>query len=228
MGGYNRRDQIGHWVRREDPQLRPCHHACCRGYRAHPSNWPVIPAKMAYRTATDEQLARHYARVSAIENDKQARGAELQIIAEFERRDRRDARRREAEAERARRRQARADAQAAKRFEEETERERIRVDAEAATRGNLVNKRGRALGIHPDEILTGRQAVFDRYASDEAREYFASTPRPTAAYFRRGADTRYVERAREPRRRRRGVAALRDNRRHDATVGGRGPRPPGR
>jgi hypothetical protein len=161
---------------------------------------------MAYRTATDDQLARHYARVSAIENDKQARGAELQIIAEFERRDRRDQRRREREAEQARRREARASAQAVKRTEAEVERERIRVDAEAATRGNLVNKRGRALGINPDEILTGRQAVFARYASDEAKDYFSSVPRPTAAYFR-GRDTRYVERASEPKRRRRGTIA---------------------
>jgi hypothetical protein len=207
MPGYNRRDQIGHWVRTTEPQLRPCHHACCRGYRAHPSNWPVIPAKMAYRTATDEQLARHYARVSAIENDRQARGAELQIIAEFERRDRREARRREAEARRAQAREARASAAAVKRTEAEVERERIRVDAEAVTRGNLVNRKGRALGIHPDEILTGRQAVFDRYASDEAKDYFASTPRPTAAYFRTGRDTRYVERASAPKRRRRGLVA---------------------
>jgi hypothetical protein len=40
------------------------------------------------------------------------------------------------------------------------------------------------------EILTGRQAVFDRYASEEAKEFFRSNPRPTAAYFR-GQDTRY-------------------------------------
>lgn len=189
MPGYNRRDQIGHWVRKEQPVYRPCKHACCRGYRAHPSNWPVIPARMAYRTATDDQLAAHYTKVSAVENDPQARGAELQIIAEFERRDRRDQRRREREAEQQRRREARASVRAIRRTEAETERERIRVDAERATRGYLVNRRGRQLGIDPDEILTGRQAVFNRYASDEAKEYFASTPRPTAAYFR-GRDTR--------------------------------------
>jgi hypothetical protein len=144
---------------------------------------------MAYRTATDDQLARHYTKVSAVENDPKARGAELQIIAEFERRDRRDMRRREREAEAERRREARANVRAIRRTEAEVERERIRVDAEAATRGYLVNKQGRRLGIDPDEILTGRQRVFDRYASDEAREYFAVHPRPTAAYFR-GRDTR--------------------------------------
>jgi len=86
MPRYNRRDQIGHWVRKQQPVYRPCHHACCRGYRAHPSNWPVIPARWVYRTATDDQLAAHYVKVSGIEDDPQARGAELQLIAEFERR----------------------------------------------------------------------------------------------------------------------------------------------
>jgi hypothetical protein len=70
----------------------------------------------------------------------------------------------------------------------------------------MVNKKGRALGINPDEILTGREAVFRRYASDEAREYFAVNPRPTAAYFR-GKDTRVADRATEPKRRRRGVVS---------------------
>lgn len=189
MPGYNRRDQIGHWVTKQTPVYRPCNHACCRGYRAHPSNWPVIPAKMAYRTATDDQLAAHYAKVSGIEDDRQARGVELQILHEFERRDRRDVRRREREQQARERREARAANRAVQRTEIEVERERIRVQAEAATRGYLVNAKGRRLGINPDEILTGRQAVFQRYASDEAREFFASTPRPTAAYFR-GRDTR--------------------------------------
>lgn len=194
MSGYNRRDQIGHWVTREQPVYRPCTHACCRGYRAHPSNWPVIPAKMAYRTATDDQLAAHYTKLSAVENDPKARGGELQILAEFERRDRREMRRREREQVRERRREAVANNRAARRTENEVERERIRVQAEAATRGYLVNRKGRSLGINPDEILTGREAVFQRYASDEARDYFRSNPRPTAAYFR-GRDTRVAARA---------------------------------
>jgi hypothetical protein len=204
--GYNRRDQIGHWVNKEQPVYRPCRHACCRGYRAHPSNWPVIPARAAYRTATDDQLAAHYQKLVAVENDPKARGGELQILAEFERRDRREMRRREREAVRERRREAVANNRAARRTEAEVERERIRVQAEAATQGYLVNRKGRSLGINPDEILTGREAVFQRYASDEAREYFRSNPRPTAAYFR-GKDTRVAERASEPRRRPRGVVA---------------------
>jgi len=204
--GYNRRDQIGHWVTKQQPVYRPCTHACCRGYRAHPSNWPIIPAKMAYRTATDDQLAAHYTKLTAVENDPKARGGELQILAEFERRDRREMRRREREQVRERRREAVANNRAVRRTEAEVERERIRVQAEAATQGYLVNRKGRSLGINPDEILTGREAVFQRYASDEARDYFRVNPRPTAAYFR-GKDTRVTDRATEPRRRPRGVVA---------------------
>ena len=95
---------------------------------------------------------------------------------------------------------------AIRRSEAEVETERIRVASEAATRGYLVNAKGRARGINPDEILTGREAVFRRYASDEAKDYFAVNPRPTAAYFR-GRDTRVVERASEPKRRRRGLVS---------------------
>jgi hypothetical protein len=198
---YNRRDQIGHWVRKEQPQHRHCTHACCRGYREHPDNWPIIPAKRSLRSASDEKLAAHYAKVTADESP-QARGAELQIIHEFERRDREQVKRLEKE----RHRQAVRAARTAKAMELDAERERIRVAAEAATRGYMVNAKGRVRGINPDEILTGREAVFRRYASDEAKEYFASNPRPTASYFR-GQDTRVVERASEPRRRQRGVVS---------------------
>jgi hypothetical protein len=195
---YDRRDVIGHFVNRDQQILRPCRHACCRGYRAHPSAWPIIPASRALRRATDEQLAARYDKLTREENDPKARGGELQIIHEFERRDRAEARRREQEQIR----QAKAMNRAIRRSEAEVETERIRVASETATRGYLVNAKGRARGINPDEILTGREAVFRRYASDEAREYFASNPRPTAAYFR-GKDTRVHDRATEPRRRRR-------------------------
>ena len=198
---YNRRDQIGHWVRKDQQIYRPCRHACCRGYRAHPSNWPIIPASHALRRATDEQLADHFRKTGA-EDSPQARGAELQIIHELERRDRREAKQREKEQIR----QAKAINRANRRTEAEVETERIRVESEAATKGYMVNAKGRARGIHPDEILTGREAVFRRYASDEAKDYFAVHPRPTAAYFR-GRDTRVTERATEPKRRRFGVTA---------------------
>ena len=78
---------------------------------------------------------------------------------------------------------------AARRMEREAETERIYLEAEDYTRGNWVNAKGRARGISDREILTGREDVFQRYASEEAREYFRHHPRPTAAYFR-GQDTR--------------------------------------
>jgi hypothetical protein len=199
---YDRRDQIGHWVKRDQQILRPCRHACCRGYRAHPHSWPIIPASRALRRATDEQLAARYEKLAREENDPKARGAELQIINEFERRDRAEAKRREKQ----RHREAVAANRAIRRTEEQIEIERIRVASEAATRGYLVNAKGRARGINPEEVLRGRESVFRRYASDEAKEYFAVNPRPTAAYFR-GRDTRVADRATEPRRRRRGVRA---------------------
>jgi hypothetical protein len=198
---YNRRDRIGHWVDKSDPANQHCQHACCRGYREHPNNWPIIPAKVQLRMASDEKLAAHYAKVIQDES-REARGAELQIIHEFERRDRAETRRREKEQIR----QARAANRASKRIDNAIEVERVRVASESATRGYMVNAKGRARGINPDEILTGREAVFQRYASDEAREYFAVNPRPTAAYFR-GRDTRVHDRATEPRRRRRGLVS---------------------
>jgi hypothetical protein len=203
---YDRRDQIGHWVKRDQQILRPCRHACCRGYWAHPHNWPIIPANRALRRATDEQLASRYAKLTREENDPKARGAELQIISEFERRDRAETKRRDKEQQRRQHREAVASNRAVRRTEQQVEVERVRVASEAATLGYMVNAKGRARGISPDEILTGREAVFRRYASDEALDYFAVNPRPTAAYFR-GRDTRVTGRATEPRRRRRGVTA---------------------
>ena len=91
-------------------------------------------------------------------------------------------------------------ARAGRQAEREAEYERIKRDAEAATQGYLVTSQGRARAITDHEILTGRQAIFDRYASEEARNYFLDHHRPTAAYFR-GQNTRvtgrYTERKRQ-------------------------------
>ena len=201
---YNRRDRIGHWIRKEQQPQRPCTHACCRGYREHPARYPVILPDRTLRRARDEDLQQHFTRVSADPSPK-ARRAELQILHEMERRDRAEQSREDTARRRAGAQQARQAGRAARRMERESETERIRLEAEAATQGYLVNPRGRARGIADAEILTGRTAVFERYATDEARDYFTAHPRPTAAYFR-GEDTRFVERASEPVRRRRGVA----------------------
>lgn len=39
---YDRRDLIGHWIRKQQRQQQPCTHARCRGHRVHPDNYPVI------------------------------------------------------------------------------------------------------------------------------------------------------------------------------------------
>lgn len=207
---YNRRDDLGHWVDREKPTGQLCEHACCRGYRQHPKDYPVIMPRRALRGQSDEQLQAYYRKVTRDPSPK-ARTAELQIMHELDRRDKaEEAARARAEA-RAQRRQATAANRAARQQEREVETHRMRLAAEAGTTGYLVNASGRARGITEREILTGNETVFARYASDEARDYFTANPRPTPAYFR-GADTRYVERASEPKRKRRGVVAPRKTR----------------
>jgi hypothetical protein len=181
MARHYRRDLIGHFIRRRQREQQMCTHACCRGYRVHPGNYPVILPNRLLRHASDEDLAGHYDKVVK-QDSPRARRAEAQIIYEMERRDR-------AEAGRRQHRKAVAAGRAARQLEREAETERVYLEAEAYTRGNWVNAKGRARGISDREILTGREEVFQRYASEEAREYFRRHPRPTGAYFR-GQDTR--------------------------------------
>jgi hypothetical protein len=192
MAYYDRRDNFRHWIRKEQRADRPCTHACCRGFRSHPEHWPVIPPDRTLHRATDEELERHYRKVNAQETP-QARAAELQILHELERRDQADLARRDRararEERRAQHREAVAANQAARRMDRESETQRIRLAAEEYTKGYLVTAQGRARGIADEEVLTGREDVFIRYATPEAKAYFAEHPRPTAAYFR-GRDTR--------------------------------------
>ncbi|HEV2317352.1 MAG TPA: hypothetical protein VGV89_07245 [Thermoplasmata archaeon] len=181
MARRYRRDLIGHFIRNRQPAQQMCTHACCRGYRVHPANMPVILPNRLLRSASESDLAKHYDRVAGSDSD-QAQRAEAQILHELERRD-------EVDAARRRRRTVIAGTRAAQRMEHEAERERVYQAADDYTRGNWVNRKGQARGINADEILTGREAVFQRYASEEARAYFREHARPTAAYFR-GRDTR--------------------------------------
>ena len=171
-----RRDLIGHFIRTSEREQRPCTHACCRGYRVHPDNYPTVLPSRTLRRASDNDLSTHFQRVTQ-EDTPQARYAEDQILYEMERRDR------EAKLKHDRR-EARAANRAAARMERESETERIFLEAEAFTRGNWTNLKGTARGITDREILLGRESVFARYASEEARDYFTRNPRPTAAYFR--------------------------------------------
>lgn len=55
--------------------------------------------------------------------------------------------------------------------------------AEAATRGNLLNKRGRENKIDPFTLFYGTEARAMAYASEELIEYWAAHPRvPFSAY----------------------------------------------
>lgn len=186
MARYDRRDRLQHWVRKEQPEQRHCTHACCRGYHEHPKNWPVLPQRRALRRASDYELASHFERVSR-GRTAEHRTAENQVLAEMQRRDDQE-RIRKQKAEQ--RREAVAANRAFAQMEREANAEAIRAQAEAATRGYLVTAEGRARGITDAEILTGREQVFIRYATLEAKNFFAETPRPTGAYLRYGRDTR--------------------------------------
>jgi hypothetical protein len=200
MSRRYRRDLIGHFVRTGQQTQRPCTHACCRGYRVHPANYPTILPNRTLHRASDEDLGRHFDKVSRGTTAKDRR-AEAQILHEMERRDRIMLAARERTARQQRRRETAAASRAATRMERESEAHRIRIDAEERTKGYLVTAQGRARGISDEEILTGRESVFIRYATPEAKAYFAEHPRPTAAYYR-GRDTRIAYSDRPTRRRR--------------------------
>jgi hypothetical protein len=200
MAYYNRRDILAHWVTRQQAANRACTHACCRGYRIHPKGEALVLPSRRLHGATDDQLADYFNRV-AYKNTPQSQRAEKQVLHEMDRRDRM-----------ARHRQERAAAvqanRAARRMERDAETHRIRLEAEDQTKGYLVNAEGRDRGISDTEILTGRDAVFIRYATGDAKAYFADHPRPTPAYFR-GEDTRmpYSDYSRPERRRPAGYRA---------------------
>ena len=134
---------------------------------------------------------------------EEERRVTAQILHEMERRDAAEERTRQ-------HKEAVMAGQAARKMEREAETERLYLAAEEYTRGNWTNARGSVRMVSDREILTGRQAVFERYASEEAKEFFRSNPRPTAAYFR-GQDTKYqgayTERPRYGSRRRAAFAA---------------------
>lgn len=211
-GYYNRRDLIGHWITKRQKVGMMCPHACCRGHRVHPSNMPVILPDPLLKRASDQDLAAHFDKVSGQRTPDET-AAYWQIMAEMERRDERDERRRA----------SRAAAQArykelafSRKMEREETLEASYLAAERDTRGQMLNRAGRAANVDPRSLFTGRESRARRYASDELLEHWASHPRPTSAMFA-GKDTRVQERYTAPRAKERGVVA-----RH--TIRGRGRR----
>jgi hypothetical protein len=183
---YNRRDLIGHWIRKAQPTQRMCTHACCRGYRVHPKNYPVILPNPLLRKASEDDLAYHYEHAGS---DK----ARAQVLHELDRRDRADTARHERHQEHQRRVFAR-------RVAKQEEVDRIFNDAEAHTRGYMLNAAGREAGISERSLFTGPESRVRRYGSEELKNYFAANPRPTGAYFR-GQDTTLGPQYTAPRKR---------------------------
>jgi hypothetical protein len=115
---YNCRDLFSHWIRKDQPERRPCTHACCRGLRAHPESYPVAKRNAYLRHASDAQLADLYA---------------WQL-------------------------------------------------AEADTKGNMLNRRGREAGINERTLFTGPSLERGRMPARNCCST-GRPPRPTAAMF---------------------------------------------
>jgi hypothetical protein len=148
---------------------------------------PVILPNRLLRRASDDDLAEHFKRTTA--NDR----AQAQVLHEMERRDQLAVRRHDAALERKRRIFSR-------RVERAEEVDRRWNQAESATRGNMLNKAGRAAGVDERSLFTGPESRARRYASEELLNHWQSHPRPTAAYFQ-GKDTTLSARYTPPRRR---------------------------
>ena len=198
MARYNIRDMIGHFVSPRSRQGKMCPHACCRNKRVHPENMPVILPSKLLRQASEEDLMKHYDRVQGRPQEDKARA---QVLYEMERRD-------AADAERKRRREALSYGAYARRHEREEIKEAAYVSAERATRGNLVNAKGRARGVEPRSLFTGSEERARRYASEELLEHWQAHGRPTRAMMQ-GRDTRIQPRATEWKRKPRGVVIRR-------------------
>jgi len=62
-------------------------------------------------------------------------------------------------------------------------------EAEKATRGAMVNRKGRRKGIDPFRLFTGNTTYARCYASEELLEHWRTHPRPTFAEYERTART---------------------------------------
>lgn len=124
------------------------------------------------RTLTDDELAAAY-----VTGDATTQAA---VLAEAARRDRAEAARK---------------ARAAVRAEWAEGAHAQYLAAEAATNGYLLSREGQAAGIDPWALWAGPERVAMRYASEELREFWQTTPRLTvSAYRQQLADARRIAR----------------------------------
>ena len=193
------RDLIGHFVSPPRAAGKMCPHACCRNRRVHPANMPVILPNQLLRRASDEDLAEHYDRTAG-----NAR-SQAQVLREMARRD-------DAEISRHDRALEHKRQLFAKRMAHAEEIDRAWLQAEHDTRGNMLNKAGRAAGVDERTLFTGPESRARRYASEELLNHWQDNHRPTAAYMR-GADTRLGPAYTPPRRRRMPARSLATGRR---------------
>lgn len=157
---YNVRDLLGHFIKPASREEAPCPHACCKGKRPHPRKLPVMLSAAELRKMSDEALYEHYNRPETGKSGRAVRAA----LAEMERRE-------EAKAAASRR----AGARAGKADEYRSYLEHQWTAAEEATRGNMVNARGRVRSVDPRAFWTDKK-LRDRYASDELRAYLDRHP----------------------------------------------------
>ena len=195
MARYNVRDLFGHYVTPRSQQGRVCKHACCRGRRPHPESYPVILPAPYLRTASDQDLATHFARHA--DNEK----VTAQVLHEMQRRDDLAAHKNAV----AKRRKERA---FDRRLAHAEAIEHSWEQAEAATNGNMLNRKGRERGISDRALFTSDEAYARRYASEELMNHWQDHPRPTPAMMR-GEDTRMGATYTRPRRRQYGVTEAR-------------------
>src|SRR5262245_40305207 len=123
---------IGHWVTPASAAGKMCPHACCRNKRVRPANYPVVLPNPLLRRASEQDLAQHCAKASDRDTPANER-ARAQLLHEMQRRDDAEARRHDRALEHKRRVFSR-------RIERAEEVDRAWDRAEAATRGNMLNR----------------------------------------------------------------------------------------
>lgn len=169
-GRYSLRDQLGHYVKREDATMRPCQHRCCAGKRVHPDKLPVKLDRRWLRTLTPAELEEELSQYTNY-IDTHEEGF-LQVVAEF---DRREDIEKNAAARKMRARERRQ--QREQEYRDEVY--RMWLQAENETNGYMLNKAGKAAGIDERSLFTGPQARVAKYASRELRDFFDAHGRPT-------------------------------------------------
>lgn len=189
---YNIRDLLGHWVkvppRKNEDGM--CPHPCCKGKRPHPDRFPVMLPAGVLHDASDRELYDHFQKESV----GRSRKAVAQVAGELNRREKKG------ELDLRTSKEMRTDARARREEEYRLYLEGQWIAAEQATRGNMVNKKGRAKGVDPRSLWTAGDAARARYASEELRAYWDAHPIVTRREFgseeaqRRGARGRQESR----------------------------------